>query len=218
MRTLAIIPARGGSKGVPRKNIKMLAGKPLIAYTIEQAKESKYIDEVVVSTDDLEIKEIAKTFLATVVDRPKELATDMATTELVIEHVLNKIMGYGCIVLLQCTSPFRTTEDIDNAIEMYMTGKYASVFSAKESDAFLWVKNGNYVSPINFFDKERPMRQQMEQYEENGAVYVFGRRGFENYKTRLYGFKGMYIMPEERSLEIDTEEDFKYASWRKMNE
>jgi N-acylneuraminate cytidylyltransferase len=220
MKVLAIIPARGGSKRVFNKNIKELFGKPLIAHTIMQAKESRYIDKVVVSTDDPEIKRIAKIYLCDVVDRPKKLATDKTSTELVIKHAIEKAKGYhSVIVLLQCTCPMRTTEDIDKAIEMYKASpKYDSVFSVTRSKAILWRDNGKYGQPITYEEGERPTRSQdIDYFEENGSIYVFGRYGFLEHNLRMYGKKGLYVMPKERSIDIDTKEDFEYLEWKYGN-
>jgi len=217
MKVLAIIPARGGSKRVPNKNTKMLFGKPLIAHTILQAKESKYIDKVVVSTDDPEIKRIAQTYLCAVVDRPKKLATDTASTESVIMHVIKKAKEYNSvIVLLQCTCPMRTAEDIDKAIEMYE--RYDSVLSVCPSKSILWKNNGKGGKSITYEEGNRPTRSQdIDYYEENGAIYVFGRHGFLEHKLRMYGNKGLYIMSKERSIDIDEEEDFEYLEWKYGN-
>ena len=123
-KIIAIIPARGGSKGLPRKNILPLAGKPLIAWTIEQAKQSRYIDKVVVSTDDNEIAEISKKYGAEVVERPKELAMDESPTIDALLYTINWFENnneyFDMIVLLESTSPLRDVEDIDECFEILM--------------------------------------------------------------------------------------------------
>ncbi|MCW7536791.1 acylneuraminate cytidylyltransferase family protein [Aquabacterium sp. A7-Y] len=117
---LALIPARGGSKGIPRKNIRLIAGKPLIAWTIEAALSSKLIDRCVVSTEDAEIAEVAKQFGAEVLTRPAELATDVASTDDVMQHALAAFPETSIIVLLQCTSPIRDRDLIDRAVQRFI--------------------------------------------------------------------------------------------------
>ena len=135
-KIIAIIPARGGSKGISRKNIKSLAGKPLIAYSIEAALKSKYINSVVVSTEDEEIAKISEKCGAEVIERPEELAKDEKPTIDVIFQVLEilrmKNHTPDIVVLLQPTSPLRDTEDIDNAIELFLNGGCESVVSVCE--------------------------------------------------------------------------------------
>lgn len=219
MRTIAIIPARGGSKGIHRKNIKMLFGKPLIAHTIEQAMHSKLINKVLVSTEDTEIKIIAQEYLADVIDRPKELATDESSTESVIKHVLENTGNSPRVVLLQCTCPIRTNDDIDNAIKLMQYGNYDSVLSVTPSKSILWKEVGKYGYPITYTSGNRPIRRQdMNYYVENGSIYVFKRDIFMKEQCRMFGKKGLYIMPKERSVDIDTEEDFEYLEWRNKNE
>jgi len=218
MKILAIIPARGGSKGVPRKNLKELFGKPLIVHTIEQAKKSKLIDKIVVSTEDPEIKKVAEEHKIEVIDRPKELATDDATTESVIEDVINKVPGYNVIVLLQCTSPMRNKTDIDCAIRFFIYQQLDTIVSVKPSKSILWKRDSLFAHPITYKEGERPtQRQDINLFEENGSIYVFYREKFLKEKSRICGFTGIYIMPEKRSIDIDTEEDFEYLEWKYGN-
>ena len=184
MNILAIIPARGGSKRLPNKNIRTFRGKPLITHTIEQAKESKYLSRIIVSTDDSQIASIARQYNTEVLIRPPYLSQGedgsmIRTIKHVIEH-LDKYEGYkpDTVVILQPTSPLRTTIDIDNAIKLLLDTGAESVDSRCND-------------------------------KQNGAVYVFRRyilmehdRGFIGTNHRVYE------MPEERSIDIDTEEDF----------
>lgn len=215
MKTLAIIPARGGSKRVPNKNIRTLFDKPLIAHTIMQAKESKFIDKIVVSTDDSEIKRIAKVYLCAVIDRPPELATDTSSTESVIKHVLDNVKGYDTIVLLQCTCPMRKSKDIDRAITLYNTGIFDSVLSVCSSKSILWKAKGDFGYSMTYEKGKRPTRSQdIDYYEENGSIYVFNKNEFMKHMSKVFGNVGLYIMPKERSMDIDTEEDFEYLEWK----
>ena len=142
-KIIAIIPARGGSKGIPRKNIKILASKPLIAWTIEAAKNSKYLDRVIVSTEDEEIAEISKKYGAEVVERPEELATDASPTGSVIEQVIayleqNESYNPDAIVLLQPTSPLRFAHHIGEAVKTFLEGGYDSLVGVSPSHVFIW--------------------------------------------------------------------------------
>lgn len=213
-KILAIIPARGGSKGVPRKNIKLLAGKPLIAYTIDAALKSKYLDRVIVSTDDDEIAMISKKYKANVVKRPEKLAMDNTPMQPVLEHIigyLKKSENYksDIIVLLQPTSPLRTSQHIDEAINKLLNEKYDSLLSVCPSHAFIWkIKQGAGIS-INYNYKKRVRRQDKEpEYKENGAMYITRYDTIIRKHLILDGKVGLYIMPEENSTEIDTKFDF----------
>lgn len=211
---IAAIPARGGSKGIPRKNIRLLCGKPLIAYTIEAALGSKYIDRVVVSTEDEEIAKIAREYVAEVIERPQELADDFAPTEPVLEHVfryMKEAEGYQAdvIVLLQPTSPLRNSQHIDEAIETFFSNKYDSLLSVCPSHAFLWKTDRKKVYSVNYDFRNRPRRQDRHpEYRENGAIYITKYDILSNEHNRLGGKIGIYIMPPEDSWEIDTEFDF----------
>ena len=213
-KILAIIPARGGSKGIPRKNIRLLAGKPLIAYTIEAGSKSKCIDKTVVSTEDKEIAEKSREYGAEVIERPKELATDTAPTEPVLEHVvewLKEHEGYksDIVVLLQPTSPLRNNKHFDEALDIFLNNDYDSLLSVCPSHAFIWKVREDGAYPINYDFKSRPRRQDKEhEYKENGALYIMKYETLISNHNRLGGKIGLYIMPEESSIEIDTEFDF----------
>ncbi|MBA7636689.1 N-acylneuraminate cytidylyltransferase [subsurface metagenome] len=212
-RIIAIIPARGGSKGIPRKNVRLLCGKPLIAYAIEAALDSKYIDRVLVSTEDEEIAEIAREYGSEVIERPSELADDFSTTEPVLEHAvryMEETEGYqpNVIVLLQPTSPLRNHQHIDEALEAFFTNKYDSLLSVCSSYAFLWKVDDKRLHPLNYDFQNRPRRQDREpEYRENGAIYITKHDILMHRHNRLGGKIGLYIMPVEASWEIDTEFD-----------
>ena len=211
---LAIIPARGGSKGIPRKNIRPLCGKPLIAYTIEAALDSKYIDRVVVSTEDEEIAGVAREYGAEVIERPPELADDFAPTEPSLEHVaryMEEIEGYrtDVMVLLQPTSPLRNSQHIDEALKTFFTSKYDSLLSVCLSHIFLWKLDNGEPLPLNYDFQNRPRRQDKQpEYRENGAIYITKCDILMSEHNRLGGKIGLCIMPAEDSWEIDTEFDF----------
>lgn len=212
-RIVSIIPARGGSKGIPRKNILLVNRKPLIAYSIEASRGSKYIQETYVSTDDEEIAQISTKYNADVVNRPKKFATDTASSESVLLHFA-KVVDFDILVFLQCTSPLTLSKDIDGATELLLSGKYDSVLSVTENSGgflcggFLWNEKGE---SLNYDFRNRKRRQEIgTTYRENGAIYVMSKDGLLKNKNRLFGNIGMYVMPRLRSFEIDEIEDIKF--------
>ena len=218
MKIISIIPARGGSKGIPLKNLKLLNGKRLLDYSVEASLKSKLINRTIVSTDNYKIFSSAERLGADVIQRPKQLATDSASIESVIMHCLDYLkrkQDYmpDIIVLLQNTSPLRTVKHIDEAIEIFLKRKYDSMLSGYNSHHFLWkIKNGKAV-PINYNPKKRPNRQQVNnQFVENGAIYITKYRAFKENKCRISGKIGIYEMPEEMSIDIDTKSDLLKAN------
>ena len=220
---IAIIPARGGSKGVPRKNIRLLGNKPLIAYTIEVAKNSKYLKRILVSTEDKEIKQIALEWGAEVIDRPEELAKDETLTIDVLIHVFDYLKSSesfepDLVVVLQPTSPLRIVEDIDESIRLFLSSKDAiSLVSVTEYEATpfwaLKLSNG-FVSPM-FDEKYFRMRRQdiPPAYKPNGAIFISKPETLRKYRTFYTPRTLGYIMPPERSIDIDTEFDFMLAEF-----
>lgn len=209
-KILAIIPARGGSKGIPRKNIRLLAGKPLIVYSIEAALKSKYIDKVVVSTEDEEIAEIAKLYGAEVVKRPKELARDEVPLDPVIFHAVRIIedkegMIYDIVLTIQPTSPLLTTRTIDKAIETMLNGDYDTLISVKDETHLYWTKKGEKFVPLY---TERKNRQYLAPiYKETGAILISKRRVI-NKNSRIGERVYLFEVPEEESIDIDTYQDW----------
>ena len=220
-KILALIPARGESKGIPRKNIRPLCGKPLIAWTIEQAKMSRCIDDVVVSTDNKYIAEVSEKWGAVVPFlRPKELATDKAAGMDVVLHALEWFEKadnpYDVVVLLQPTSPLRTFKDIDNAIKLLFAKRGKAVISVSRVNKHPYWMNtlpGNR-SMEKFLRKgiTNTNRQDLPEYFSlNGAIFA-GEWVFLKRRKTFFG-KGTfaYIMPTERSIDIDGEIDFLFA-------
>ncbi len=220
---LGLIPARGGSKGLPRKNIRPLLGKPLITWTIEQALASKYLDRVVVTTDDKEIAEVSKKYGAEVpFMRPKELAEDNTKGIDVVLHALNwlkendKQKQYDLIMLLQPTSPLRKSEDIDKAIELLFLKEEKSIVSVCEVDHHpLWANTLPEDGCMKDFIRQEIMNKNRQElpvfYRLNGAIYL----AYCNYIKKQKSFFGektfAYIMPKERSVDIDDKIDLKLA-------
>jgi len=216
-RILSIIPARGGSKGLPRKNILSLAGKPLVAWTIEASLDSKYITKTIVSSDDDEILDVSKKCGASVIKRPSDLASDSATSESVVSHALSVLQSRGeefdIIALLQPTSPLRTSLDIDKAFEMMLQNRSNSVISIFEIDnkvlKSLKPNSDGYIEGV--FNNQYPfMRRQdlPKVYMPNGAIYIINTNIFERLGSFMTDQTLGYVMSAEMSLDIDTKTDF----------
>lgn len=216
---LAIIPARGGSKGIPRKNIRKIAGKPLIAWTIETAKKSKYLDRLILSSEDDEIIAVARQWGCEVpFKRPKELALDETPGIEPILHAMKMLPGYDLIVVLQPTSPLRSVEDIDLCIEKCVNNNANACVSVTEQDKSpYWMYSldeKEYLRPIVSLGGLVTRRQDLPKaFALNGAVYV-GKSDWLNKKKNFLTEETLaYIMPKERSLDIDTYMDFKICEW-----
>ena len=219
-RILAIILARGGSKGVPRKNIRALCGKPLIAWTIEEMKKSKYIDLGIVSTEDDEIKKVAESFGGNVPFlRPKELARDDTPGIEPVLHAIDKLPNYDYIVLLQPTSPLRKVEDIDGAIEFCINRQAKSCVSVTEAEhSPYWMyslSNDEVMIPLLKISMDNSYQRQKlpKVYRLNGAVYVAECNFIKKNRSFIGSETLGYVMPQERSLDIDTISDFDFAEF-----
>ena len=213
-RILAIIPARGGSKGIKNKNIAALAGKPLLQWTIEAAKKSKYVDRIVLSSDDPQIQEIAELLGCEVpFTRATHLATDEASTIDVLVDVLERVVGFDVVVLLQPTSPLRTAEDIDSCINLMMQDNAPSVVSlcAVEDHPALVVKfrNENQITPFLPHSSSQSLRRQdlPGAFRLNGAVYAAKIPWL--LRERSFTAQGSvgFVMPKRRSVDIDERDD-----------
>lgn len=228
---IAIIPARGGSKGVPGKNIKELCGKPLIAHTIEAAISSNEVDKVIVSTDDQEVAKIAIAYGAEVpFMRPKELATDEALAINNYIYTINKLNGMYCSLIesfavLQPTSPLRAKEDIDKAINIFNEKNADSVISVvKLPYSISWAKaideKGVLVNYYNDNEKIKNRQDYKATYIPNGAIYVFKTNLILNNQSYYSELTFPYIMPRDRSVDIDEIIDFQFAEFlmRKRDE
>lgn len=208
LKAIAIIPARGGSKGLPRKNVLPLCGKPLIAWTIESALAAGSVERVVVSTDDPEIAEVSRRFGAGVVMRPREISGDRSPSEEALLHALEELeITDGPLAFLQCTSPLTLPEDIDGTLALL--DKADTAVTATPWHRFLWTEADQGAIPVGHDKEKRPMRQEREpQFVEVGAVYAMKVEGLRRFRRRFYGTTALHVIPPERGLEIDDETDF----------
>jgi len=214
MTITAIIPARGGSKGIPGKNLRLILGVPLISRSIAQALESGKVDRVLVSTDSEEIAHVARLAGAEVPGlRPAALAGDETPTEPVLVHALEHWCSPQAddpVVLLQPTSPLRLPGSIDSAIEAFLTERADSLVSVCETHAFFWRNLGDPVASYDY--SNRPRRQDILPehllYRENGSIYIVKAGVLLEHKCRVFGRIILHRMSECESYEIDSETDF----------
>ena len=213
-RLPCIIPARGGSKGIPRKNLVDLCGKPLIAWTIEAAKAAESIDKVYVSTEDIDIAATAASYGADIIDRPKDLAADHTSSEDVLYHAIAALEAQNgtqpeAFVFMQCTSPLTSPNDIERAVEILNSGDTDSVVSVTSSQLFLWREDAeNRAVPINHQIDYRPRRQELQpEFAETGAIYAIRTSAMLQDRRRYCGVIRLMEMPLIRSFEIDTLEE-----------
>ncbi|WP_207707026.1 cytidylyltransferase domain-containing protein [Heliorestis acidaminivorans] len=211
---LALIPARGGSKGIPRKNIRYVGGKPLIAWTIESAKKSKYIDRLVLSSEDEEIIAIAKNWGCDVpFVRPESLAQDDTPGIMPVLHALEVLPEYEYIILLQPTSPLRSEQDIDNCIELcWQNNASACVSVALVDKSPYWMyRVGKDYKMDSIIQSETLYNQRQETppiFALNGAIYFARAKWLKDKKSFLTSETLAFQMPKERSLDIDTQRDW----------
>ena len=209
---LAIIPARGNSQRIRNKNLIKLNKKPLIYWTIVSAIRSKYISKVCVTSDSKKILDYSKKFNVTTILRPKNLSGNIIMPDHAIKHAYLKLKKeYDYIVMLQPTSPLRTYRDIDNSIDIILKNKSNSLFSSSIESRFIWKKNKITYQPINYDLKNRPRHQDVSFYFENGSIYISESKLFIQKTNRLGGKISTYVMPFEKSIDIDNIEDLKEA-------
>jgi len=215
LKIISIIPARGGSKGLPGKNIIDLNGKPLIAWTIEASLKSKYITRTIVSSDDMKILNISKEYGSEVIKRPDKLALDTTPSEPVIENVLQSIENieeYDYLILLQPTSPLRGEIEIDNAIELLIKKQATALISTKQIDnknlkAFTNNQDG-YLKGISNNEYPFMRRQDLPKvFMPNGAIYIVSIQEFVKSKKLFTNKTISFEMDEEKSFDIDTYKD-----------
>jgi len=220
MKIISIIPARGGSKSIPKKNLIDFLGDPLISKTINQSLASNKINRTIVSTDDKEISKISKVAGAEVISRPKEISGDQATTETALLHtleVLKQKEGYipDIVLLLQATSPLRKKNDIDLSIEKFIFEKADSLISGSKFEDFLfWENKNNSWVPVNYNPNKRMRRQDRNpQFVENGSIYMFKPEILYKFNNRIGGKMVVYEMDFWQTWEIDTYDEVDLLSF-----
>jgi len=209
MKVLSIIPARGGSKGIHLKNLATINEKPMLFYTVNASLNSSIINKTIVSTDHKDIAETAKSLGAEVIIRPKKLANDSAALEPVMQHTLDYLKNKenyvpDIVILLQNTSPRRTSKHIDEALKLLRENNFDSILSGYATHSFLWKVEKKQAIPINYNPLQRPNKQEIKnRFIENGAIYATTLKAFQKNNCRISGKIGFYNMPEELSHQID---------------
>jgi N-acylneuraminate cytidylyltransferase len=219
-KILAVIPARGGSKRLPRKNVLPLAGKPLVGWSIDAAKESQYVDQIFISTDDQEIADVASQFGIYVPElRPADLASDTAKTESVLIYTLEK---YGkdsdIVVLLQPTSPLRTAKHIDEALELFIKKQAFSIVSVTSCEhSPIWANTLPEGGSMKDFIRPEALQRSQdlgEYFRLNGAIYIFDVSKLKTVGEIRYTSESFaYIMDNNVSFDIDNKLDFELAEF-----
>lgn len=218
MKILCIIPVRGGSKGIPRKNLRDVGGKPLMVWTIEQALAASCDLDVLVSTDDPEIADVARAAGADVpFIRPAELAQDETATEPVVEHAIDCRTSQGrrpdAVMLLQATSPIRFNGTLDLAVDQFRTSGVDSLVGVVPQTPFLWTMGEQPTA--DYAVESRPRRQDLApedfRYRETGSLYVTRTDIYGQYHNRLGGRIGLFVMAEGEGVDVDTELDLSIA-------
>jgi N-acylneuraminate cytidylyltransferase len=217
-RVIAIIPARGGSKGVPRKNLRRVGGRSLVERAVEACRAARLVDEVYVSTDDADIATISETAGGNVIMRPAEFANDTASSESVLLHALDQLSMLGeqpeVMVLVQCTSPFIASDDLDRGVELIIHDHADSVFSAVATHDFLWRASDSFGRVIgqNHDPAVRLRRQEREpDFRETGAFYVMSVAGFTTARHRFFGRTAVVLVPELTAVDVDHLDDLALA-------
>jgi CMP-N,N'-diacetyllegionaminic acid synthase len=223
-----IIPARGGSKGLPNKNILNFCGQPLISWSITQALATPSINcGVYVSSDAKEILNISESYGASPIQRPDTLATDTATSESALIHACDYISSLhklDAVVFLQATSPLRASDDIQNGMDTFFSNQYDALFSSTElEDFFIWTNKKQGLQSFNYDYKNRKRRQDVtSQYVENGSFYIYKPELMAKHNNRLCGKIGQYIMKPWSIHEIDNSDDLDLCEFlfkkNKLNE
>lgn len=215
----AIIPARSGSKGIKKKNIINFCGKPLLAWSIEQALSTECVSNVYVSTDGSDIAETAVKYGGIVINRPDEISGDTASSESALLHAvveIEKVEEFDDVIFLQATSPLREKNDIGNAYEVFVRKGYDSLFSMAVMDDYtLWSGHPESgMRSISFDYRSRGRRQDRDSvYLENGSIYIFKKSLLKSENNRMGGRIGMYEMPLNHSFEIDSEAEIEICEY-----
>lgn len=211
MNYAAVILARAGSKGIPGKNIKPIAGQPLILWTAGAVERSDRVEQCMIATNDEAVRTIcgsAGLKKLQVVGRSEESATDHASSEQALLEVCS-VLETKSIVFIQATSPLVTAEDIDGAVAKFESDNYDSLVSVVRQKRFIWTDKAGVGNPINYEPRTRPRRQEFEGHlVENGAIYIFNRRRFMSEGCRLFGKIAVFEMAEPTYIELDEHHDW----------
>ena len=217
-KILSIIPARGGSKGLPRKNLANLCGRPLIAWTIEASLNSTYITKTVVSSDDKDILDVALGCGAEIIKRPDNIASDEATSESLVKHAIDLLGAAGdffdIVILLQPTSPLRNSQDVDEAFEIFFDSGASAMISTSEFDnkilkTFTEGSDG-LLKGVSSNKYAFTRRQDLPSvYMPNGAIYIINVKSFRKNESFLTSKTLNYIMSKEKSIDVDNLHDLK---------
>ena len=216
-KTIGVVLARSGSKGIKNKNIKIIEDRPLINYSLDALIKSKTCKRIIVSTDSAMYKKLLISNYRNKIDifnRSKKFAKDSSSSEESLLEIFNSNLNisesFQKCIFFQLTSPLIKPIDFQKGLEVFKKKKYDSLFTGYASKKFYWQKNKSKYLSLNYDFKNRPRRQNFEgNIVENGAFYIFDIKNFKKYKNRLFGNIGCYLMPENRSLEIDGSEDIK---------
>ncbi len=218
MSTVAVILARGGSQGIPGKNLKDFCGKPLVAWTIEHARDAAHIDSVWVSSDDPEILSVGESYGASAIERPVDIADSAASSESGWLHALDALAEKGVavtrMVAPQCTSPVRTAGDFDGALELFEAEKLDSLFSATTIPDFnIWRPQADGTLDSYTYDYRRRERRQEkgEQFLENGSFWIFIPEVLRSSGNRMDGKIGIWRQEFWKSFQIDEPEDLRFC-------
>jgi CMP-N,N'-diacetyllegionaminic acid synthase len=215
-KVIAIVPARGGSKGVPKKNIRKLGGEPLIGYTLRVAKSVKEIDHLVVSTDDNDISDIAKSYGVEVISRPHEFATDNALTESALIYTLEELSkngdSYDIVLVLEPTSPFRSASTIKKSINYFSDSGVKSVLAVYESSENIgMIENGFFFPIVANAPRRRQLRNPI--YIESSTIYATRVNYLMKSKTLVSDQWKALVVSDHEAIDINTENDFQYAEF-----
>ena len=211
-KIICIIPVRGGSKSIKNKNIISFRGKPLVVNGLLQAIKSNLFEKIVVASDNTKYFNVIKKYTNSkkiiFFKRSKKSSTDYAKTEIVLNEVLHNYQNYRYACLVQATSPLIKSQDLKKGFQKYKRNNYDSIFSCYEKKIFVWKESNKNMYPLNYNYLNRPMRQKAKKnFIENGAFYIFKINKYKKYKNRLFGKIGHFLMPEERSLDINEYSD-----------
>ena len=211
-KIICVIPARKGSTRIKNKNLIILNKKPLIYWSIYAAKKSKFIDAIFVSSDDDKILKLGMENGCKIVKRNKKLSNNIIMPDFAVLDVLSKFgKDFELVVFLQPTSPLRKRDDIDNAIKILLKTNSDTILSVNKNKKFIWnkrIESEHYV-PLNYKVNRRPRSQDMNQFEENGSIYITNVKQFLKSKNRLNGKKTVYEMEDWQNIDIDSYDDLK---------